>query len=100
VSVRICPNEACGNYRKRTRLLGGCGCGTPLVPWVDPVEPTNEQLARVAYVFSISASARAAGVMPIDVGVAIGVLDNSPVLRAAWLVRHRELQDAIKGHAA
>jgi hypothetical protein len=100
VSVRMCPNTACEHHGQPTRLLGGCDCGTPLVPWVDPSEPTNEQLARLAFAFSISRSAQAAGVTPIDVEAATRLLDHSPALRTAWLGRHREVQGAIKGRAA
>lgn len=85
---RMCPNEACDHHGQPTGLLGGCDCGTGLVPYRDLTEPTNEQLARLAWLFSGRS---------IIVEHAKTMLDANPELRAAWLVRHREFQDATKG---
>lgn len=89
---RMCANEECERYRKATRLLGGCECGEPLVPFVVENEPTNEQLARLISFFSTSAP----DCENISVEEAHAELDASPRLREAWLVRHGEVQMAIK----
>lgn len=92
---RMCPNERCERYRQPTGLHGGCDCGEPLVPFSD--EPTNEQLARLVYMFSMSMIASEAGMGPISVEQAKRELDDHPSLRRAWLVRHREFQAALRG---
>lgn len=93
----MCPNEACPRYGQETRLLGGCDCGTLLVRY--RTEPTNEQLARLVSMFSMSTVAEEEGIGPISVEMAQQWLDADPSLRAAWLVRHREVQAAIGGAA-
>lgn len=88
----MCPNEECQHYRKPTRLLGGCDCGTALVP-VEPTEPTNMQLGRLVSLFSTQTPE----VPSISAEEAAAHLDASPALRVAWLERHREFQAALKG---
>lgn len=98
MSIRrqMCPNEMCGHYRVATRLLGGCECGVALVPFLTEHEPTNEQLGRLVSMFSTSS----AEVPNISAEAAAAALDRDPALRQAWLVRHGELQVALKGAAA
>jgi hypothetical protein len=91
----MCPNERCEHYGKPTGLLGGCDCGEPLVPF--SAEPTNEQLARLVSMFSTSTVASEDGIGPISVEQAKRELDEFPSLRRAWLVRHREVQAALRG---
>lgn len=90
MSGRMCPNRACGHYGLPTRLLGGCDCGCALVPFRNPTEPSNEQLARLVWAFSMGTPE----VPLVDVKEAKLALDASPELRAAWLERHREMQAA------
>jgi hypothetical protein len=33
VSRRMCPNDACEKHGQPTGLMGGCDCGTALVPY-------------------------------------------------------------------
>lgn len=39
----MCPNDNCAKYGQETALMGGCECGTALVPYAPP-EPTDDQL--------------------------------------------------------
>lgn len=43
----MCPNPECPEYSKRRTVLGGCECGTALIPWRDPDVPTVEQIAYI-----------------------------------------------------
>jgi len=96
VRFHMCPNEDCTSYRVARRVLGGCECGAQLVPYTTEVEPTNEQLARLVSLFSTQAE----GVEAISVEAAKAALDRDPGLRAAWLVRHGELQAQMAGARA
>lgn len=93
---QMCPNEACSNYRVATRLLGGCECGAAFVPYASEVEPTNEQLGWLVSLFATGTPE----VENISVEVATAALDGDPALRAAWLVRHGELQAALSRGAS
>lgn len=91
----MCPNEQCEHHGKSTGLLGGCDCGTALVTYCDPSEPTNEQLGRLVSLFSTTTP----GVEPVSAEVTANILDREPQLRAAWIERHREFQAALRGEA-
>lgn len=41
---RMCPNVECEKHRQPTRLMGGCDCGTKLVPFKTEDEETREAL--------------------------------------------------------
>lgn len=79
---RMCPNEGCEHYGKPTRLMGGCGCGTGLVPFGLP-EPTNEQLESLCFVLGVP-------VWP-------GWFDRNPVMRQGALNLHRLVQRGAMG---
>lgn len=34
----MCPNEACERYGEVVSVMGGCDCGTALVPYLTPEE--------------------------------------------------------------
>lgn len=80
----MCPNEACAKYREETRVLGGCECGTALVPWAPP-EPTNEQLENLC--------------MVLGVPVWPGWFDRNEQMRQGALNLHRLVQRSALGDA-
>lgn len=43
-SRRMCPNEACEKYGQPTGIMGGCDCGTALVPFKTQQEIDDEAL--------------------------------------------------------
>jgi hypothetical protein len=79
---RMCPNETCEKHGQPTGLLGGCDCGTPLVPY--KAEPTDEQLERVMIAMGVPA------------GVAM-TMTRSPTLREGALRFHALVQRALDG---
>ena len=40
----MCPNAECAKHRQPTGLMGGCDCGTALVPFKTEDEETREAL--------------------------------------------------------
>lgn len=82
MSERMCPNEACARYRERTRLMGGCDCGTQLVGYAPP-EPTNEQIENC--------------MLALGLPIVPGLMDRNPAAREGGLNFHRMLSGAMNG---
>lgn len=78
----MCPNESCARYRERTRLMGGCDCGTHLVPFAAP-EPTNDQIESC--------------MVALGLPVVPGAMDRSAEWREAGLRFHKLLTDTLNG---
>lgn len=88
----MCPNASCEHYGKPTGLLGGCDCGEALVPFVSGEEPSDEILGNLASALS-AITPEVPYVSPTH---AARLVAASPRLRAVWLERHREVQEAIR----
>jgi len=54
---RMCPNVECEHSGKPTRFLGGCHCGTALVPFA--IRPTDEQLEKTMTTMGVPTGWRA-----------------------------------------
>ena len=44
----MCPNEACEHYGRETHFLGGCHCGTALVPFRTREQQVDDALWELA----------------------------------------------------
>lgn len=45
---RMCPNQACEKHGEPTGLMGGCDCGTALVPYRSFEEQVDDALWELA----------------------------------------------------
>jgi hypothetical protein len=78
----MCPNRECERYGVETGLMGGCECGTALVPYAPP-EPTNEQLENLMLVMGLP--------------VVSGMADRNPAWREGMLNFHRLVGRCAQG---
>lgn len=92
---QMCPNDACEHFQEPTGVLGGCECGTALVPFYVP--PTDTQLENFIYVL-LKVKADALGLPDNTPGVvlALDMIMGDPDSKAEWLKRHRELQESVR----
>lgn len=79
---RMCSNIDCERYGDPTGLLGGCECGSPLVPYAAP-EPTDDQLQNVMSALGFHALA--------------SMRDRFPRWREAALNLHKLVQRVADG---
>lgn len=45
---RMCPNDRCEKFNQPTGLMGGCDCGTALVPYQTMDEMVDDALWKLA----------------------------------------------------
>lgn len=78
----MCPSPDCAKGGEPTGLMGGCDCGTPLVPY--DATPTDEQLQNVMVVFGI----------PVQMALTMTL---TPALRSGAIYFHSLVQRALDG---
>lgn len=89
---QMCPNASCEHFQQATGILGGCECGTALVPFYMP--PTDDQLEKfIAVLMRAEVHRRGFQVSDTVVAHAVRIAMRHPADKAMWLDRHRQLQD-------
>jgi hypothetical protein len=76
---QMCPNADCEKHGQPTGIMGGCDCGTALVPYKS--EPTDEQLERTMVAMGIPANT--AVMMTLTPGLREGALDFHALVQRA-----------------